>query len=104
MVADEVTVDTRRAGASEAWRWSSDGKGAFTIAPLALESAPKRGTRVFLHLNDEAHEFAEPRKIERIVREHSGAVAVPIDLIEKPAPRSAASATAPRSGPSPSPT
>ena len=83
MVADEVVVDTRRAGASEAWRWSSDGKGSFTIAPLALESAPKRGTRVTLHLNDEAHEFAEPRKVERIVREHSGAVAVPIDLIEK---------------------
>jgi len=83
MVADEVVVDTRRAGASEAWRWSSDGKGSFTIAPLALESAPKRGTRVTLHLNDEAHEFAEPRKLERIVREHSGAVAVPIDLIEK---------------------
>src|SRR5271169_5613156 len=83
MVADEVAVDTRRAGATEAWRWSSDGKGSFTIAPLALESAPKRGTRVTLHLNDEAHEFAEPRKLERIVREHSGAVAVPIDLIEK---------------------
>ena len=35
MVADEVTVDTHRAGTNEAWRWTSDGKGAFTIAPLA---------------------------------------------------------------------
>ena len=83
MVADEVTVDTRRAGSGEAWRWSSDGKGAFTIAPLALENAPKRGTSVTLHLNDEAQEFLQPRTLERIVREHSGAVAVPIDLIEK---------------------
>ena len=83
MVADEVVVDTRRAGSSEAWRWSSDGKGSFTIAPLALENAPKRGTRVTLHLNDGSHEFAEPRRLERIVRDHSGAVAVPIDLIEK---------------------
>ena len=83
MVADEVVVDTRRAGTDEAWRWSSDGKGAFTIAPLALASAPKRGTRVFLHLNDASHEFAQARKLERIVRDHSGAVAVPIDLIEK---------------------
>ncbi len=83
MVADEVVVDTRRAGTNEAWRWSSDGKGAFTIAPLALEYAPKRGTRVTLHLNDESQEFGQPRKLERIVREHSGAVAVPIDLIEK---------------------
>src|SRR5580700_9877673 len=83
MVADEVVVDTRRAGTDEAWRWSSDGKGSFTIAPLMLESAPKRGARVVLHLNDASHEFAEPRRLERIVREHSGAVAVPIDLIEK---------------------
>jgi molecular chaperone HtpG len=83
MVADEVTVDTRRAGTNEAWRWTSDGKGAFTIAPLPLESAPRRGTSVTLHLNDASHEFAQPRTLERIVRDHSGAVAVPIDLIEK---------------------
>jgi len=83
MVADEVVVDTRRAGTDEAWRWSSDGKGSFTIAPLAIESAPKRGTSVTLHLNDASQEFIQPRKLERIVRDHSGAVAVPIDLVEK---------------------
>jgi molecular chaperone HtpG len=43
MVADEVVVQTRRAGSDAAWRWSSDGKGSFTIAPLALE-APCRST------------------------------------------------------------
>jgi molecular chaperone HtpG len=84
MVADEVVVDTRRAGASEAWRWSSDGKGAYTIARLPLEEAPARGARVKLHLNDESHEYAEPAKVERVVREHSGAVAVPIEIIGKP--------------------
>ena len=83
MVADEVTVDTRRAGTNEAWRWTSDGKGAFTIAPLPLENAPKRGTSVTLHLNDASQEFLQPRTLERIIRDHSGAVAVPIDLIEK---------------------
>ena len=83
MVADDVTVDTRRAGSSEAWRWTSDGKGAFTIAPLAPESAPKRGTSVTLHLNDSSQDFLQPRTLERIIRDHSGAVAVPIDLIEK---------------------
>src|SRR5260370_37653582 len=46
MVADEVVVVTRRAGTKEPWRWSSDGKGSFTIAPLPLEAAPERGTRV----------------------------------------------------------
>ena len=36
MVADEVVVETRRAGTDEAWRWSSDGKGVFSVAPLPL--------------------------------------------------------------------
>ncbi len=84
MVADEVTVDTRRAGGDTAWRWTSDGKGSYTIAPLALEEAPARGTRVTLKLNAESGEYVEPFKIERIVKEHSGAVAVPIEIIEKP--------------------
>jgi molecular chaperone HtpG len=84
MVADEVVVETRRAGAGEAWRWSSDGKGAFTISPLPLDQAPSRGARVILHLNDASHEYLDSHRLERIVREHSGAVAVPIDLIDKP--------------------
>jgi molecular chaperone HtpG len=84
MVADEVTVDTRRAGASEAWRWTSDGKGAFTIAPLDIAEAPIRGTRVVLHLNEGSQDYAQASRIERIVKEHSGAIAVPIDIIDKP--------------------
>ena len=84
MVADEVVVETRRAGAAQAWSWSSDGKGAYTIAPLPLDRAPTRGARVILHLNATSSNYAEPHRLERIVREHSGAVAVPIDLVEKP--------------------
>jgi molecular chaperone HtpG len=84
MVAREVVVETRRAGANEAWRWSSDGQGSYTVAPLPLEAAPARGARVVLHLNDSSNDYADPHRIERIVREHSGAVAVPIDLVENP--------------------
>jgi molecular chaperone HtpG len=84
MVADEVVVETRRAGTDHALRWSSDGKGAFTIAPLELDAAPARGTRVILHLNSESQDFLDTWRVERIIREHSGAVAVPIDLVEKP--------------------
>jgi molecular chaperone HtpG len=84
LVADEVTVETRRAGADQAWRWTSDGKGAYTIAPLALDAAPAHGTRVILKLNGEAKDYLEPYKVERIVKEHSGAVAVPISVVEKP--------------------
>src|SRR5208282_5141071 len=68
MVADEVVVETRRAGGDSAWRWSSDGKGSFTIAPLALDAAPERGARVILHLNADSHDYANAWKVERIVR------------------------------------
>src|ERR1051325_8879490 len=40
MVADKVDVTSRRAGSSEAWRWSSDGKGTYTVEPAALNEAP----------------------------------------------------------------
>jgi molecular chaperone HtpG len=84
MVAERIEVETRRAGASEAYLWSSDGKGTFSIAPLALEAAPSRGTRVMLRLNEEASDYLEPARVEAILREHSSAIAVPIALVESP--------------------
>src|SRR5450755_4814240 len=62
MVADQVVVETRRADEGQAWSWSSDGKGAYTIAPLALDHAPQRGARVILHLNEASGEYAEPHR------------------------------------------
>ena len=84
MVAGQVEVVSRRAGSDEAWAWSSDGKGEFTVAPVALEDAPARGTRVTLHLMDDAKTYAERWTLERIVKEQSGHVPVPIALVEKP--------------------
>ena len=84
MVADQVVVETRRAGSDEAFRWTSDGKGSYAIAPLAAGEAPTRGTRVILHLNEASAEYLEPHKVERIVRDHSGAIAVPIKLVDAP--------------------
>ncbi|KFC69419.1 High temperature protein G [Bosea sp. LC85] len=84
MVADKVDVVSRRAGSDEAWLWSSDGKGEFTVAPVALDDAPLRGTRVTLHLMEDAKSYAERWTLERIVRDQSGHVPVPIALIEKP--------------------
>jgi len=80
MVASEVEVVSRQAGSGEAWRWRSDGKGAFTVEPAALDAAPKRGTRVTLKLTDDAKEFAEAPTIERVVAEYSAHVPVPIVL------------------------
>lgn len=84
MVAGQVEVVSRRAGSDEAWLWSSDGKGEFTVAPVALDEAPARGTRVTLHLLEDARTYAERWTLERIVKEQSGHVPVPIALIEKP--------------------
>ncbi len=84
MVADRVEVVTRQAGSDEAWSWSSDGKGEYSIGPAALDAAPLRGTRVVLHLMDDAVSFTEPYKLEDLVSSQSGHVPVPITLIEKP--------------------
>ncbi|MCB4767123.1 molecular chaperone HtpG [Ancylobacter sp. Lp-2] len=84
MVASKVEVVSRRAGTDEAWMWASDGKGEFSVSPVALDEAPARGARVTLHLMEEATSYAERRTLERIVKEQSGHVPVPITLIEKP--------------------
>jgi molecular chaperone HtpG len=84
MVADRVDVLSRRAGQGNAWRWSSDGKGTYTVEPADLGAAPARGTRVILHLLEDAKPYTERYNIERIVRANSGHVPVPISIIEKP--------------------
>jgi molecular chaperone HtpG len=84
MVADRVDVFSRRAGSEEAWQWSSDGKGTFSVAPAALDGAPRRGTRVVLHLMEDAKSYTERFRLERIVRTQSGHVPVPIAIVEKP--------------------
>ena len=84
MVADRVDVVSRLAGADEAWTWSSDGKGSYTVSQVDLADAPKRGTRVTLHLLEDAKTYTSRWTVERIVKEQSGHVPVPIDLVEKP--------------------
>ncbi|MGO9135537.1 MAG: molecular chaperone HtpG [Methylovirgula sp.] len=81
MVASHIDVISRRAGTSEAYCWSSDGKGSFSIAPVALEEAPARGTKVILHLNDGASDYLESYRVEKILRDYSSAIAVPVELV-----------------------
>jgi molecular chaperone HtpG len=83
MVADKVTVETRKAGSQEAFVWESEGQGTYVTRPIPLEEAPAHGTRVTLHLNDESHDYAKPGRLARIIREHSSAIAIPVDVIEK---------------------
>ena len=77
MVAARVEVVSRRAGAQEAWRWTSDGRGAFQVA--AAERAG-RGTDIVLHLKDDALEFAEEQTLRDIVRDYADHIAVPVRL------------------------
>lgn len=84
MVADEVEVVTRRAGSDQAWRWRSDGLGTYTIQPVELGEAPARGTRVTLHLKEDAASYAEAYTAESTIKSQSGHVPVPIALKEKP--------------------
>jgi molecular chaperone HtpG len=80
MVADRVDVLSRKAGENEAGKWSSDGTGSFTVESLSGENAPGRGTKIVLHLKEDALEFLEPSKIESVVRAYSDHIAHPIML------------------------
>ena len=77
IVADKVTVETRRAGSDQAVRWESDGEGEFTIEGIERE---ERGTRVTLHLRDDETEFAEPLRIESLIRKYSDHIGFPVSL------------------------
>ena len=78
MVADQVTVQTRRAGEQEGWQWTSDGKGEFTIEES--EDAPARGTAITLHLRKDQAEYLEPARIRQIVKTYSDHISIPIQM------------------------
>ncbi|TNE67550.1 MAG: molecular chaperone HtpG [Alphaproteobacteria bacterium] len=78
MVADRVTVTTRKAGESEAWVWESKGEGTYEIS--AADKAA-HGTDIVLHLKDEAaDEYLDKFRLKKIVTTYSDHIAVPISL------------------------
>ncbi len=79
MVAGKVDVLTKRAGQDEAWLWSSDGKGTYTIEAAEREHA---GTDITLHLTTKEKEFLEPDRIRNVVKTYSDHVGVPVKLID----------------------
>jgi molecular chaperone HtpG len=84
MVADRVDVVSRRAGSAEAWLWSSDGKGSYSLTAVDPAEAPERGTRITLHLMEDAKTYTARWSVEKIVKEQSGHVPVPILIADKP--------------------
>src|ERR1700744_841978 len=83
MVADRITVTSRRAGSSEVWTWSSSGGAGFEVAPAAEVDAGRvtRGTEIVLHLKDDAKKYLESYEIERIVGAYSDNIQFPIELV-----------------------
>ena len=77
LVADRVDVISLAAGQREAWRWSSDGQSAFTVAPA---SRVETGTSVVLHLKDDHRGMLTTWRIEELVRKYSDYVHFPIEL------------------------
>lgn len=75
IIADKVTLITRRAGEQEAVQWQSAGEGDFTIE--AVEKAG-RGTDVILHLRDGEDEFLNDWKLKTIIRKYSDHITLPI--------------------------
>ncbi|EHN66929.1 molecular chaperone HtpG [Comamonas testosteroni] len=81
IVADKITVETRRAGApaSEGVRWISGGTGDFEIEQI---ERPQRGTSIILHLRDDAEEFLNGYKLKQVISKYSDHISLPI-LMEK---------------------
>ncbi len=77
IVADKVSVLSRRAGSDEAIRWESDGQGEFSIAPAEKAG---RGTDVVLHLRADEDEFLSGWKLREILRRYSDHISLPIQM------------------------
>ena len=81
IVADKITVETRRAGApaSEGVRWISGGTGDFEVENIELA---QRGSSIILHLREDALQYANTWKLKEIVGKYSDHISLPI-LMEK---------------------
>ncbi|GGY38381.1 molecular chaperone HtpG [Streptomyces djakartensis] len=87
MVADEVTLVTRRAGESQGTRWTSRGESTYTLE--RADDAPQ-GTSVTLHLKpadpeNQLHDYTSPWKIREIVKRYSDFITWPIRMVPETA-------------------
>ena len=79
MVAKEVVINTKSYLKDEpAVEWSSDGSGSFRVKDL--DGSYKRGTKIDIHLKDDAKEFIEKYRLESTIKKHSNFIAFPIKI------------------------
>jgi len=79
IVADNVTVETRRAGltSEHGVRWHSSGEGEFDLENIVKED---RGTKVILHLKKDEEEFADDWRLRSIINKYSDHISLPISM------------------------
>jgi molecular chaperone HtpG len=79
IVADKVTLTTRRAGvaADQGARWISGGDGRYTLETF---EKPERGTEIVLHLRDDADEFLDGFRLRSIIHKYSDHIPLPIEM------------------------
>lgn len=77
IVADKITVESRRAGdaADQGVRWESEGTGEFTVEQI---NKPTRGTDIILHLREDEDEFLSSHKLKSLVEKYSDHISLPI--------------------------
>lgn len=85
IVADKVTLTTRRAGmnADEGVRWESTGEGSYTIENV---ERAERGTEIVLHLREDEKEFLDDWRLRSIISKFSDHIAIPVEMLKQPEP------------------
>ena len=79
IVADRITVESRRAGlkAEEGVRWSSAGTGEFDVETITQAD---RGTKIILHLRDDSDEYLSAWKLKSVINKYSDHISLPIRM------------------------
>ena len=79
IVADKITVESRRAGmgADQAVRWVSAGTGEFEVEQIQKDS---RGTNIILHLREDALDYLQSHKVKQIINKYSDHISLPIEM------------------------
>lgn len=81
MIADQITVTSRKAGENEVYTWQSDGRGEYIIDSTDRDFA--RGTEIILHVKADEENFLDHFRLKHIIKSYSDHIAVPIFFIDQ---------------------
>ena len=81
MIADQITVTSRKAGEDKVCIWHSDGQGEYTVSDTDREFT--RGTEVVLHVKADEESFVDHFRIKHIIKSYSDHIAVPIYFVDQ---------------------